>query len=101
MDYWEKLKNLPYEIVKKEGRLTGIYAIRLSVDGGVFFLEYIYNGELFGDYGEARWPNGWSGDSFEEVIDKATKFFEDNFGKYECIKWKTEYDRQRENKSRN
>lgn len=86
VNYWEKLKSLPCEVIKKEGRFIGNYTFRLSVDDGVYFIEYVYNGWLFSEE-EPVWPNRWSGNSLEEVVDKAMKFFEDNFGKYECVKY--------------
>lgn len=79
MNYFEKLKQLPCEVVKKSGRFEGNYALRISVSDGTWFLEYIYNGELFTGYEEPRYPFGCSGKTIEEVIDKALSFFKDNF----------------------
>lgn len=86
MDYFVKLKQLPCEVIKTEGKLTGNYALRISISGGTWFLEYVYDGELFSDY-EAVYPFSCSGNTIEEVIDKAFKFFEDNFGKYELVRY--------------
>lgn len=33
MGYFEKLKQLPCEVVKESGRLTGNYALRISISG--------------------------------------------------------------------
>lgn len=87
MDYFEKLKQLPCEVVKERGRLTGNYALRISISGGTWFLEYVYDGELFSGYEEAVFPIRCSGNNLEEIIDKALSFFENNFGKYELVKY--------------
>jgi len=87
MDYFEKLKQLPCEVVKESGRLMGNYALRISISGGIWFLEYVYDGELFGVYEEAVYPFRCSGNNLEEIIDKAISFFENNFGKYKLIKY--------------
>ena len=87
MDYFDKLKALPCEVVKTNGRLTGNYTLRISISGGTWFLEYVYDGEIFSGYEEAVYPFRCSGDSIEEVINKAYEFFEDNFGNYEFIKY--------------
>ena len=85
MDYFEKLKSLPCEVVKEQGRYTGNYELNMRVIDGVFRLAY----EMDLGWGDetAVYPNSWSGDSWEEVIDKAFKFFEDNFGKYKLVKY--------------
>lgn len=87
MDYFEKLKQLPCEAVKESGRLTGNYALRISISGGIWFLEYVYDGELFSEYEEAVYPFRCSGNNLEEIIDKAFSFFDNNFGKYKLIKY--------------
>ena len=87
MNYFEKLKQLPCEVIKASGKWTGSYSLRISVDSGTWFLEYVYNGETFTEYEEPVYPLRCSGSSIEEVIDKAFKFFEDDFGKYKLVKY--------------
>ena len=87
MDYFEKLKQLPCEVVKESGRMTGNYALRISISGGIWFLEYVYDGELFSGYEEAVYPFSCSENNLEEIIDKAFSFFDNNFGKYKLIKY--------------
>lgn len=86
MDYFEKLKQLPCEVVKESGRLTGNYALRISISGGIWFLEYVYDGELFSGYEEAVYPFRCSGNNLEEIIDKAFSFFDNNFGNSDWFK---------------
>lgn len=79
-NYWEKLKSLPQAVEKESGDYTGTYEFTLTVTEGTYFLSYAM-GSSFG-YEEWVYPASFSGDSLEEVIDKACKFFEDNFGIY-------------------
>ena len=84
MTYWEKLKSLPHAVVKREGKYQGVYEFTLNYTDGVFFLEYILP-NLF-ENTDMCYPTTWSGNTMEEVVDKAVSFFEVNFGKYELIK---------------
>ena len=49
MDYFEKLKQLPCEIVKESGRLAGNYALRISISGGIWFLDMSMMGNCLAD----------------------------------------------------
>jgi len=85
MDSFEKLKNLPCEVIKAEGRFTGNYELNLRVIDGTFRLSYEM--DLGWSDETVVYPESWSGNSWEEVIDKATKFFDDNFGKYKLVRY--------------
>ena len=85
LNYWEKLKSLPSSVRKTEGRFPGIYAFTLTFTDGTYFIEYI----LLDSFSEEDicFPNMcFSGDTLEELVDKAVDFFDKNFGKFECIK---------------
>lgn len=82
-DYWQMLKSLPQEVIKESGRYTGHYTLSIESFDGIYSLEYVM--PSFSD--DLRWPFSCTGNSFEEVVDKACKFFEDNFGKYKLIKY--------------
>lgn len=84
VNYWEKLTTLPKGVVKEQGRFTGEYDIRISYVDGVWFIEYVFSGLLYGDV-EPTYPETFSGDTLGDVVNKASKFFETNFGKYKLI----------------
>jgi hypothetical protein len=84
VNYWEKLTTLPKGVVKEQGRFKGEYHIRISYVDGVWFIEYVYSGLIFG-YEEPTYPDMFSGDTLEDVVNKASNFFDANFGKYKLI----------------
>ena len=81
---WQKLTTLPKGVVKEQGRFTGEYNIRITYVDGVWFIEYVYSGLFFGDI-EPTYPEIFSGDTLGEAVNKASHFFESNFGKYKLI----------------
>lgn len=81
---WQKLTTLPKGVVKEQGRFKGEYHIRISYVDGVWFIEYIYSRLIYGDE-EPTYPDTFSGDTLEEAVNKASNFFEANFGKYKLI----------------
>ena len=81
---WEKLTTLPKGVVKEQGRFNGEYHIRISYVDGVWFIEYVFDGLFFGDV-EPTYPETFSGKTLEETVNKASNFFEANFGKYKLI----------------
>lgn len=81
---WQKLTTLPKGVVKEQGRFTGEYDIRISYVDGVWFIEYVFSEPLFGDM-EPTYPETFSGETLEEAVNKASNFFEHNFGKYKLI----------------
>lgn len=84
LNNWDKLVNLPKGILKEQGRFTGEYNLRVSYVDGVWFIEYVYSGFIFSDE-EPTYPERFSGDALEEVVNKASAFFEKNFGKYKLV----------------
>jgi hypothetical protein len=81
---WQKLTTLPKGVVKEQGRFKGEYNIRIYYVDGIWFLEYVYTEMLYGDE-EPTYPEIFSGHTLEDVVDKASSFFERNFGKYKLI----------------
>ena len=81
---WQKLTTLPKGVVKEQGRFKGEYLIRISYVDGVWFIEYAFSGLFFGDV-EPTYPETFSGETLTEVVNKASNFFETNFGKYKLI----------------
>lgn len=81
---WQKLTTLPKGVVKEQGRYKGEYNIKISYVDGIWFLEYVYTEMLYGDE-EPTYPEIFSGQTLEDVVDKASSFFERNFGKYKLI----------------
>lgn len=84
VNYWEKLTTLPKGVVKEQGRFKGEYHIRISYVDGIWFIEYVYSKLIFGGE-EPTYPDMFSGDTLEEAVNKASNFFESNFGKYKLI----------------
>lgn len=81
---WQKLTTLPKGVIKEQGRFTGEYDIRISYVDGVWFIEYVFSGLLYGDF-EPTYPERFSGETLGEAVNKASNFFESNFGKYKLI----------------
>ena len=81
---WQKLTTLPKGVVKEQGRFTGEYDIRISYVDGVWFIEYVFSGLFYGDV-EPTYPETFSGDTLGDVVNKVSKFFETNFGKYKLV----------------
>lgn len=81
---WQKLTSLPKGVIKEQGRFTGEYYIRISYVDGVWFIEYIYSGLIYGEE-ELTYPDTFSGDTLGEAVNNASNFFEANFGKYKLI----------------
>lgn len=81
---WEKLTTLPKGVIKEQGRFTGEYYINISYVDGVWFIEYVFSGLFYGDV-EPTYPETFSGDTLEDAVNKASNFFESNFGKYKLI----------------
>lgn len=81
---WQKLTTLPKGVVKEQGRFKGEYSIRISYVDGVWFIEYVFSGLFYGDV-EPTYPDTFSGDTLGEAVNKASNFFEANFGKYKLI----------------
>lgn len=81
---WQKLTTLPKGVIKEQGRFTGEYDIRISYVNGVWFIEYVFSGLIFSD-DEPTYPESFRGDTLEDVVNKASNFFEANFGKYKLI----------------
>ena len=81
---WRKLTLLPKGVIKERGSFTGEYDLRISYVDGVWFIEYVFSGLIFSET-EPTYPERFSGDELEDVVDKASKFFDDNFGKYKLI----------------
>lgn len=81
---WDKITNLPKGVIKEHGKFTGEYTIRISYVDGVWFIEYVFSGLIFGEI-EPTYPERFSGDTLEDVVNKASNFFDANFGKYKLI----------------
>lgn len=85
VNYWEKLKSLPSSIRKTEGYHPGIYSFTLTFTDGVYFIEYILLDSF--STGDFCFPNmHFSGDTLEELVDKAADFFKKNNGEFEYVK---------------
>lgn len=63
---------------------TGEYDIRISYVNGVWFIEYVFSRPLYGNT-EPTYPETFTGDTLGEAVNKASNFFEANFGKYKLI----------------
>lgn len=81
---WIKLTSLPKGIIKERGNFIGEYDMRISYVDGVWFIEYVFSGLIFSEI-EPTYPERFSGETLEDVVNKASKFFDDNFGKYKLI----------------
>jgi hypothetical protein len=81
---WQKLTTLPKGVVKEQGRFKGEYNLKISYVDGTWFLEYVYTEMLYGDE-EPSYPEIFSGHTLEDVVNKASNFFDANFGKYKLI----------------
>lgn len=84
LNNWDKLASLPKGVIKEQGRFKGEYNIRISYVDGIWFLEYIYTEMLYGGE-EPTYPEIFSGNTLEEVVNKALAFFEANYGKYKLV----------------
>lgn len=84
VSYWRKLTTLPKGVVKEQGSFVGEYHIRISYEDGIWFIEYVFSGLILSDI-EPTYPERFSGNTLEEVTNKASSFFERNFGKYKLI----------------
>lgn len=81
---WQKLTILPKGVVKEQGSFTGEYDLRISYVDGVWFIEYVFSGLILSDV-EPIYPERFSGDTLEDVVNKASNFFDANFGKYKFV----------------
>lgn len=82
-DYWQMLKSLPQEVIKESGKYTGHYTLSIESFDGIYSLEYVM--PSFSE--DLTFPFNCTGKSLEEVVEKACKFFDDNFGKYKLVKY--------------
>ena len=81
-DYWQMLKNLPQEVIKVSGKNTGYYELCIELFDGIYSLEYV----MISYPDDLTYPFSCTGNSLEEVIEKAFAFFEKNSGKYKIVK---------------
>ena len=81
-DYWQMLKNLPHAVIKETDKSTEYYELCIESFDGIYSLEYVMISYPY----DLKYPFSCTGNSLEEVVEKAFTFFEKNIWKYKFVK---------------